>query len=60
MCDGSIIAMESPTNRSFKDAGEGLTRGLSDDIVEERIRDVDPKEERAFVSTFNEIQTRNY
>lgn len=60
MCHGSIITMESPTNTPFKDAGEGLTKGLSDDIVEERIRDVDPKEERAFVSTFNAIQMRHY
>lgn len=60
MRDGSIITMESSTKGPFKDAGEGLTGGLSDDIVEERIRNVDPKEERAFVSTCNAIQMRHY
>lgn len=52
--------MESPTNTGFKDAGEGVTKGLSDDIAEEGIPDVDRKEERAFVSTFNAIQMRHY
>lgn len=60
MCHGSMITMESPTNTPAKNAGQGLTKGLSDDIVEEGIRKVDPKEERAFVSTFDAIQMRHY
>ena len=43
--------MGSPKHESSQVAEEAVTKNPSDDAVEDRTHDIDPKEERAFVST---------